>query len=439
MEWMSLLLGLLAGVIAGALAMAFWHRGRGLEMLKHVQQERETERQELGRQVADRDQRMMALNKDLNALNNSLGQERQRNQDLEEKLVTQRAEIEALNERMTVQFKQIADAVVEEKGKQLADRQEDKLKLLLDPFKERIVEFQKQVNEAYDKEGRERFALKKEIGELVKQNQQLSQDADNLTKALKGDRQSQGAWGEMILDKLLEDAGLVKGQEYTMQESTTQADGTRLRPDAVIHLPENKHLVIDSKVSLVHYEQYCSATDDTERQRLLRQHVESMRTHAKGLSEKNYPKLYGLASVDFVLMFVPIEPAFLLALRERPGIFQEAYDRQVVMVTHSTLMATLRTVHGLWRNEQVRQNHMEIADRAGKLYEKFVGFTEDLGRIGKSVNDARDNYEKALGKLAEGPGNLVRQVEMIKELGAKTGKSLHPKLLERAKEQHQDT
>lgn len=439
MEWMSLLLGLLAGVIAGALAMAYWHRGRGLEMLKHVQQERETERQELGRQVADRDQRMLALNKDLNALNNSLGQERQRNQDLEEKLVTQRAEIEALNERMTVQFKQIADAVVEEKGKQLADRQEDKLKLLLDPFKERIVEFQKQVNEAYDKEGRERFALKKEIGELVKQNQQLSQDADNLTKALKGDRQSQGAWGEMILDKLLEDSGLVKGQEYTMQESTTQADGTRLRPDAVIHLPENKHLVIDSKVSLVHYEQYCSATDDTERQRLLRQHVESMRTHAKGLSEKNYPKLHGLASVDFVLMFVPIEPAFLLALRERPGIFQEAYDRQVVMVTHSTLMATLRTVHGLWRNEQVRRNHMEIADRAGKLYEKFVGFTEDLGRIGKSVNDARDNYEKALGKLAEGPGNLVRQVEMIKELGAKTGKSLHPKLLERAKEQHQDT
>jgi len=172
---------------------------------------------------------------------------------------------------------------------------------------------------------------------------------------------------------------------------------------------------------------------------LLRQHVESMRTHAKGLSEKNYPKLHGLASVDFVLMFVPIEPAFLLALRERPGIFQEAYDRQVVMVTHSTLMATLRTVHGLWRNEQVRRNHMEIADRAGKLYEKFVGFTEDLGRIGKSVNDARDNYEKALGKLAEGPGNLVRQVEMIKELGAKTGKSLHPKLLERAKEQHQDT
>lgn len=436
---MSLLLGLLAGVIAGALAMAYWHRGRGLEMLKHMQQERETERQELGRQVADRDQRMLALNKDLNALNNSLGQERQRNQDLEEKLVTQRAEIEALNERMTVQFKQIADAVVEEKGKQLADRQEDKLKLLLDPFKERIVEFQKQVNEAYDKEGRERFALKKEIGELVKQNQQLSQDADNLTKALKGDRQSQGAWGEMILDKLLEDSGLVKGQEYTMQESTTQADGTRLRPDAVIHLPENKHLVIDSKVSLVHYEQYCSATDDTERQRLLRQHVESMRTHAKGLSEKNYPKLHGLASVDFVLMFVPIEPAFLLALRERPGIFQEAYDRQVVMVTHSTLMATLRTVHGLWRNEQVRRNHMEIADRAGKLYEKFVGFTEDLGRIGKSVNDARDNYEKALGKLAEGPGNLVRQVEMIKELGAKTGKSLHPKLLERAKEQHQDT
>lgn len=407
--------------------------------MRLVQEAREADRLELGRQLSEREQQLHALQRELITLNGQFEKERQRNAGLEEKLDSQKAELESLNERMTKEFKHIANTLMEEKGKQLTDRQEGTLKLLLDPFKERIKEFQDQVRVAYDKEGKERFLLKSEVAKLVEQNQRLSQDADNLTKALKGDHQSQGAWGEMILDKLLEDAGLVKGQEYTMQESTTQADGTRLRPDAVIHLPENKHLVIDSKVSLVHYEQYCSATDDTERQRLLRQHVESMRTHAKGLSEKNYPKLYGLASVDFVLMFVPIEPAFLLALRERPEIFQEAYDRQVVMVTHSTLMATLRTVHGLWRNEQVRQNHMEIADRAGKLYEKFVGFTEDLGRIGKSVNDARDNYEKALGKLAEGPGNLVRQVEMIKELGAKTGKSLHPKLLERAKEQHQDT
>lgn len=406
--------------------------------MRLVQEARETDRLEFGRQLSEREQHVQDLQRELMTLNGQFEKERQRNAGLEEKLDSQKAELESLNERMTKEFKHIANTLMEEKGKQLTDRQEGTLKLLLDPFKERIKEFQEQVRVAYDKEGKERFLLKSEVAKLVEQNQRLSQDADNLTKALKGDHQSQGAWGEMILDKLLESSGLVKGQEYSMQESTTQADGTRLRPDAVIFLPEEKHLIIDSKVSLLHYEQYCTATDDAERTRLLRQHVDSMRIHAKGLSDKNYTKLYDVSSVDFVLMFVPIEPAFLLALRERPEIFQEAYDRQVVMVTHSTLMATLRTIHGLWKNERIARNHMAIAERAGLLYEKFVGFTEDLGRIGKHVNDARDSYEKAVGKLSEGPGNLVRQVEMLKDLGAKTNKNLHPKLLERSTEEPHD-
>jgi DNA recombination protein RmuC len=219
-----------------------------------------------------------------------------------------------------------------------------------------------------------------------------------------------------------------------VQESTTQADGTRLRPDAVINLPEEKHLIVDSKVSLVHYEQYCSAEDDAARARFLRLHVESMRTHAKGLGEKNYTKLYGVQSVDFVLMFVPIEPAFLLALRERPEIFQEAYDRQVVMVTHSTLMATLRTIHGLWKNERIARNHQEIADRAGKLYDKFHGFVEDLIKAGKQLEVAQASYSDAMKKLSTGPGNLVRQVQVLKDLGAKTNKEIHSKLLARAQE-----
>lgn len=435
MAWMSLLLGLLAGVIAGMVAMAFWQRGRNADAARALREAHEAGRQDLMEQLHQRDRQTADLHRELGDSKGQLEKERQRNEGLQEKLQTQQAQLEQLNERMTKEFKLIAATLMEEKGKQLAERQEGTLKTLLDPFKDRIKEFQEQVRQAYDKEGKERFLLKNEVAKLVEQNQRLSQDATNLTKALKGDTQSQGAWGEMILEKLLEDAGLQKGQEYSMQESTTQADGTRLRPDAVVNLPEDKHLIIDSKVSLLHYEQYCNTTEDDARARFLRLHVESMRIHAKGLGEKNYTKLYGLQSVDFVLMFVPIEPAFLLALRERPEIFQEAYDRQVVMVTHSTLMATLRTIHGLWKNERIARNHLEIAERAGLLYEKFVGFTEDLGRIGRHVNEARDSYEKALGKLSGGRGSLVRQVEMLKELGAKTNKSLHAKLLDRANDE----
>jgi DNA recombination protein RmuC len=438
MDPVSLLLGLLAGALLGALALMRWHRAKGEAALHALQQAHSADRNALLQRITEQENRLRDAHQDKLDQTGELATERERNSQLTAKLDQQKGELEALNARMTKEFAQVANALLEQKGKQLTEQQEGTLKLLLDPFKERIKEFQEQVRTAYDKEAKERFLLKSEVARLVEQNQRLSQDADNLAKALKGDQQSQGAWGEMILDRLLESSGLLKGQEYRMQESTTQADGTRLRPDAVIYLPEGKHLVIDSKVSLLHYERYCSTTDADQRERLLKQHVESMRAHAKGLGEKDYTKLHGIQSVDFTLMFVPIEPAFLLALRERPEIFQEAYDRQVVMVTHSTLMATLRTVHGLWKNERITRNHLEIAKRAGLLYDKFIGFTEDLGRIGKNVNEARENYEKALGKLTDGQGSLVRQVEMLKELGAKTNKSIHSKLLERSAEEAQD-
>ena len=302
-------------------------------------------------------------------------------------------------------------------------------------MQERIKDFEEKVQKAYDEEGRQRFALKSEIARLVEQNQRLSQEADNLTRALKGDAQAQGAWGEMILEKVLESSGLVAGQEYSMQSSTTLDDGSRLRPDAVVMLPEGKHLVVDSKVSLVHYERFAATNEPAERDALLKQHVESLRSHARSLSGKDYTKLYDVSSVDFVLMFVPIEPAFLLALRERPEIFQEAYDRQVVMVTHSTLMATLRTVHGIWKNERIARNHLEIADRAGKLYDKFIGFTEDLIKVGNQLKLAKGSYDDAMNKLSDGSGNLVRQVELIKTLGAKTNKSQNAALLARALEE----
>lgn len=435
MEWSSLLIGLSLGLLLGAIAMHLWGRGKGDTALRTLLDEHANDKREHERRVGEKEKQLTERHERISSLSGSLGAEQEKVKALEARLLEHRSAQEEARAEMERQFKLTASELLESKGKQLGEQQAKDLNAILKPLQERIAEFKKQVEETYEKEGRERFALKGEIGKLVEQNIKLSTDADNLARALKGESKTQGDWGEMILERMLESSGLVEGEEYSLQASTTLTDGSRLRPDAVINLPGGKHIVIDAKVSLTHYERFNSSTDDAERERMAKAHTESMRTHMKGLSLKDYPKMYSISSPEFVLMFEPIEAAFNLAQSTRREITQEAIDQRVFIVTHSTLMASLRLFHSVWKNERITRNHLEIAERAGTLFEKFVGFTEDLGRIGKQLEGAQDSYKDAVKKLSEGPGNLVRQVEMLKQLGAMTNKSLHPKLIQRSLEE----
>lgn len=428
----GLIIGLLIGLIAGYALHARRAQRSAADALAALREAHQAELANQQQAAAELVRRHDERAREAAELSARLAAEQERGRHAQQRLEEQKAELERMQQQMATEFENIANRLLAQRGRELNEQQQERLHTILKPLQERIKDFEDKVQKAYDEEGRQRFALKSEIARLVEQNQRLSQEANDLTRALKGDTQAQGAWGEMILERLLESSGLVKGQEYVMQESTTLTDGSRLRPDAVVMLPDDKVLIIDSKVSLVHYERFAASTDEQERERHLKQFVESLRAHARGLGEKDYSKLYGAASVDFVLMFVPIEPAFLLALRERPEVFQEAYDRQVVMVTHTTLMATLRTIHGIWKNERIARHHLQIAERAGALYEKFVGFTDDLLKVGSDMNRAKETYESAMKKLSTGSGNLVRQVEMIKELGAKTAKGINEKLLSRS-------
>ena len=341
--------------------------------------------------------------------------------------------IESLNEAkevLTSQFKNLANEILEDKSKRFTEQNAASLDALLKPLQTKLSEFKEQVNNSYGNEARERFALKSEIERLANLNLRMSDETRSLTQALKGDSKVQGNWGELVLESILESSGLRKGEEYVVQDSHTQVDGSRLQPDVVIKLPEGRSLVVDSKVSITAYARHAETTDSDTAERELAAHIQSLRQHIQGLSGKNYSSLYGVGSVDFVLMFVPIEPAFLLALKTAPNLYQEALSKNIVLVCPSTLMATLRTVAHLWRQDHQNRNALEIAKQCGSLYDKFVGFVEDLEKLGQRLDQAQTSYHDAFNKLKTGKGNLIRSAEKVRELGVKPSKNLSVSLIE---------
>ncbi|MGB2001936.1 MAG: DNA recombination protein RmuC [Porticoccaceae bacterium] len=353
------------------------------------------------------------------------------NRVLEEKLSGQQAQYEAqlklLQEaKVTLgqEFENLANRIFDDKQAKFSTQSKEALEVSLSPLRRDIGDFRKQVETVYDKENADRNKLVGQISELQKQTLQISADAVSLANALRGDNKAQGNWGEFVLEKLLEDSGLTKGREYDTQVALKDDSGKRKNPDVIVHLPEGRDIVIDAKVSLVDYERYFHAEDEDSKQQCLRQHLSSLRAHIKGLSGKDYESLEGVNSLDFVLIFVPVEAAFMLALDQDPDMMRDAYDRGIIVVSPSTLMVTLRTIKNLWRYADQNRNAQLIADKAGALYDQFVLYVEALDDVGRHLDRSKDAWDTARKRLSLGRGNLVRRTQELKKLGAKTKKSM---------------
>ena len=335
-------------------------------------------------------------------------------------------------QQLTQEFEGLANRIFDDKQQKFGEQSQTLLANSVNPLREQLSSFRKKVEDVYEKENADRNQLVGQIAELQKQTQQIGSDAVRLASALKGDNKAQGNWGEVILERLLEESGLQKGREYDVQVALKDEDGRRRNPDVIIRLPERKDIIIDSKMSLSHYERYCSAETETERALMLKQHLASVRSHITQLSVKNYESLEGVRTLDFVFIFMPVEAAFMLALQHEPGLFRDAYDRQIILVSPTTLLATLRTVENIWRYEKQNTNAEEIARQAGGLYDQFVLLLEAMDDTGRQIEKAQQSYETASKRLGSGRGNLLRRVENIKLLGAKTKKQINPDQLQGA-------
>ncbi len=339
-------------------------------------------------------------------------------------LETQKSETNSLKQQMILQFENLAHKIFDDKTNQFSDQNQKQLSSLLDPLKERIKDFEKKVEDTYSQERFERGHLKGEISKLIELNHSMSKEAQNLVLALKGENKTQGNWGELILENILERSGLRKGEEYFTQETLRGTNGEMLRPDVIVNLPDGKHLIVDSKMTLNAYENYCSAEDEATKQKAGLMHVDSLKRHVNELSEKKYHLADKMITPDFVILFMPLEPAFSLAFQLKPEIFSTAWDKHIAIVSPTTLLATLRTISYSWKQDRQQKNAFEIAKRGGDLYDKFAGLVVDLDTVSKKIKSLSESQEQVMNKITTGKGNLISQVEKLKELGAKAEKSL---------------
>jgi len=354
-------------------------------------------------------------------------------ENLQIKNKEQKEEVEKLQEKFTKEFENLANKILDEKSEKFTKSNKENIENILTPLNKKIKEFEEKVEKSQKENISINSSLKQQLESLQQQNLKITQEAENLTKALKGDSKMQGNWGELVLERVLEKSGLEKDREYSVQQSFKREDGSRVMPDVIIHLPDGKKMVVDSKVSLTDYERFTNAEEE-DKAKFLKDHINSLRRHVEQLSSKKYEDLYEMESPDFVLMFVPIEPAFAIAINEDNSLYNKAFEQNIVIVTPSTLLATLRTIDSMWNNEKQQRNAMEIARQAGGLYDKFEGFVSDLTKVGKKMDEAKTEYRGAMNKLVEGRGNIVTTIEKLKKMGAKAKKSLPEPILKRAHE-----
>jgi DNA recombination protein RmuC len=349
-----------------------------------------------------------------------------------EKNKDQKQEVEQLQEKFTKEFENLANKILEEKTNKFTEQNKENMKNILSPLQDKILHFEKKVEDTHKESIDYHAALRQQIVGLSEMNAQMSKETLNLTKALKGDSKMQGNWGELVLERVLEKSGLEKGREYEVQQSFTTSEGNRVFPDVVINLPDGKKMIVDSKVTLTAYERYINEDDDDLKAQHLKEHVQAIKRHVEQLGDKNYQDLYQIESPDFVLLFIPMEPAFALALNEDTTLYNKAFEKNIVIVTPSTLLATLRTIDSMWANQKQQENAFEIARQAGALYDKFEGFVADLIKIGKKIDESKVEYSGAMNKLVEGKGNLITSVEKLKKMGAKAKKALPENIINRA-------